>query len=533
MTEPFCYFDAFTCFGPKPGLHSAQPYRLEQIIDEMRHCSIAAALVTSTACWYYDPMYENLRLSRRLADIESLFPIWTVIPHATGEFPAPGELTEQMRRHDVRAVMICPNNNAWNLRSRTSRPLLDELQRTAVLTVIDMRTEITAVELEWLVETYPNLPVLLIGVHWGKQRVVLPLLLEFKNLHVAFDQLQINYGLEWLVEHGAEDQLIFASNAADMSMGAHRAYVDYADIPPAAKAKVASGNLTRLLKNLAPPPTPPNDEADELMIAAAAGEPLGCEVLDFHTHVLDEGLNGAGAAYTMLRGGPKGISALASRMGVDALGLMSWNGTVGLHADEGNECTRAALDAMGPGCWGLATFDPVHDTPEQVRAKMDAVFTDDRFCGLKPYVRYGKHYDDPAYDVWWEFASERGLYALLHPNRGDLSEFDVLCPKYPNVIFVAPHCGGSYAAADAAIDKARKYPNFYAEITLTPVCLGVIDYLVAGCGAERVLYGSDQPMRDPRPQLGWVVYSRLSVADKKKVLGANARSILERLRTAR
>ncbi len=36
-------------------------------------------------------------------------------------------------------------------------------------------------------------------------------------------------------------------------MGAHRAYIDWADIPQAAKAKIAGGNLTRLLKGLRPP----------------------------------------------------------------------------------------------------------------------------------------------------------------------------------------------------------------------------------------------------------------------------------------
>ena len=49
-------------------------------------------------------------------------------------------------------------------------------------------------------------------------------------------------------------------------------------------------------------------------------------------------------------------------------------------------------------------------------------------------------------------------------------------------------------AADHAIAKAKKHPNFIAEITLTSVPCGVIDYLVEGCGADRVVYGSDQPM---------------------------------------
>ena len=49
-------------------------------------------------------------------------------------------------------------------------------------------------------------------------------------------------------------------------------------------------------------------------------------------------------------------------------------------------------------------------------------------------------------------------------------------------------------------------------------------------GAERVLFGTDSPMRDPRPQFGWLAYARLSEADKLAILGGNMRRILERCR---
>jgi predicted TIM-barrel fold metal-dependent hydrolase len=56
--------------------------------------------------------------------------------------------------------------------------------------------------------------------------------------------------------------------------------------------------------------------------------------------------------------------------------------------------------------------------------------------------------------------------------------------------------------------------------------------VVAGARDDRVLYGSDLPMRDPRQQLGWVVYSKLSVERKLAVLGLNGKRILDRAREA-
>jgi len=150
---------------------------------------------------------------------------------------------------------------------------------------------------------------------------------------------------------------------------------------------------------------------------------------------------------------------------------------------------------------------------------------------LKPYPTYGVPYNDAKFDCWWKFGNERHLYCGLHPvNWYQPGEFDGICPKWPNLTVVAYHCGGDYNIADTCIGLAKKYENFFMEITLTPVHLGIIDYLVKNTSAERVLYGSDLPMRDPRQQLGWVVYSRLSVEDKKKVLGGNAKRILDKIR---
>jgi predicted TIM-barrel fold metal-dependent hydrolase len=193
----------------------------------------------------------------------------------------------------------------------------------------------------------------------------------------------------------------------------------------------------------------------------------------------------------------------------------------------GNEMVREALDAFPDSFWGLGSFDPSHYSEAELRRLIPELYSDSRFIGMKPYTRFGIRYDSPKYDVFWEYGNERGFYALLHRIAPDFSEIHNLAPKYPNIIWVPVHCGGSYPVADMAIECIKRYPNVYAEITLTPVPFGMIDYLAEHAGADRILYGSDLPMRDPRQQLGWVLYSRLSVEDKKKILGGNAVKVLQ------
>ena len=62
---------------------------------------------------------------------------------------------------------------------------------------------------------------------------------------------------------------------------------------------------------------------------------------------------------------------------------------------------------------------------------------------------------------------------------------------------------------------------------------GVIEFLVEAAGEDRVVFGSDQPMRDPRQQLGWVVWADLPAATRAKVLGGNFQRILDRVRRSR
>ncbi len=507
--------------------HSAEAWTLEHLLAEMDHCSISGALVASTQSIAYDPQFGNLALSEAIRPYGYLHPIWNVMPPVTGEFPPPEILGRQMRDNDVRAVTLAPRGNAWDWMADHSRELLEWLAGNRILTLVNRSEFVHYQELDAFLDANPQLPVLLTGAVWSEQRQVLPLLNKHPRLHLSFEKFQIHYGIEHLAETGLEDRLVFASHAPVMSMGAHRCYIDYAAVLPGVKAKAAGGNLTRLLKGQTPGRVRVNRDEDGIMTAARKGEPLPVPLIDMHMHILQEGMNGAGEHYRMDRGGPAGVFSLLKRLGCRGGGFMSWNGTVSCDSRAGNECTRRALDAAPAGYWGLGTFDPVHYSREEMTRLIRELYEDRRFIGMKPYLRYGVEYHDPAYHPWWEFGNRRGFYALIHRTRKDFLEVSTLAAKYPNVRWVVAHCGSDFHTADQAIETIKKHPNVYAEITLTPVPLGIVDYLVEHAGADRVLYGSDLPMRDPRQQLGWVVFSRLGVEAKKQVLAGNALKVIQ------
>ncbi len=524
--QDLLYFDAFTLVGPRAKKHPAHAWRLSELLAEMDHCSISAALVASTMSTHYDPMYSNLELSGWLEPHPHLFPIWNAMPHQTGEFPDPDEFERLRKRHGVRAVSVHPTTNGWNPFSGHSRVLLQSLEKERCLTIVNRREFGPSWELDSFLGSFPELPVLLTAVRWNEQRSVLPLLANHRNLHLSFDEFHINYGIEDLVAAGHEDQLIFASNAPTMSMGAHRAYIDYAEVPRGAQCKIAGGNLMRLLKMEAPPTLRTNAGEDALMSAARAGKSLPVPVIDMHMHILHEGMHGAGGNYRMSKGGPKPTLHRLKQLGCVGGGFMSWNGPVSGDSLGGNDCVRQALDASPSGYWGLASFNTTHFTQQELERMIAEVYSDRRFIGMKPYTTQGVEYHHPSYDLWWRYGNERAFYAGIHRNRNDFLEVKTLARKYPRVRWVVYHCGSDYATADQAIECMREFPNVYAEITLTSVPLGIIDYLVEHAGTDRILYGSDLPMRDPRQQLGWVVYSRLPLEVKTKILSSNALEVI-------
>ncbi|MCG3148668.1 MAG: hypothetical protein PCFJNLEI_02113 [Verrucomicrobiae bacterium] len=522
------FFDALTMVGPRPKKPIQMPWRLEDVLSDMELCSISGALVASTMSVNYEPMYANRQLCDWLKAHDHLFPVWNVMPAGTGEFPAPRELEKLLRQHNVRAVTICPVSNGWDWFGSAAQPLLRWLAQKKVLTILHHGE----VQGDWpgldqFLAGNRRLPVLLTGASWASQRFVIPLLEKYSNLHITFDSFQINYGIEDLVARGLENQLLFGSNAPVMSIGAQRAYIDYAAVPAKVRAKIAGGNLIRLLHGQRPPRERENKSEDKIMAAARRGEPLPVPVIDFHMHILREGMQGGGGRNRMTNGGPKGTFAMLQRFGCVGGGFMSWDAIVGCDSEGGNACVKEALDAAPRGYWGLGTFNPTHFSQDEMRRQIRELYQDRRFIGMKPYHTYGLTYDHPRYDCWWEYGNAHQLYAGIHRNRLDFSEVNTLAKKYPRVRWVVYHCGMRYDVADAAIECMKQFPNVYAELTYTSVTAGVIEYLVQHAGADRVVYGSDLPMRDPRQQLGWVVYTKLPVAVKARLLAGNALQIIK------
>ncbi len=534
------YFDCSAMVGRRGPKDVETPYHTEVLLDEMEWCGIQGALVAHWLGKEYDPTYGNRKLLQELKKSPRLHGVWAVMPHHTGEMPRPSEVVREMLDHGIRAAKMYPKTHHYFLNEDYCGELLTELEENEILLlleggftygpeVMETHNQVLLSDLDAVMTRHPDLRVLLLGARWDATRFINAMMSKHRNLSLELSSHQGNRAMEVFDDWFGADRILFGTNALDKSPGAAKAFVDYCTLDNEKKAMIAGGNLARLLRvEKMPPPYRARKEKDPILALVKQGKPLkDMLVIDAHAHISHDGAAGTGFIH-IAKGDAAGMVERAKTMGIDSMCISSW---IGVWADyeDGNEVVRKAMKDYPRSYVGYATLQPqyVKDWPRELKKVHEGY----KMKGLKPYnPRTGLTYNDPLWHPWFEYGNRIKAFALMHPSPNFTPEINELAPKYPNIAFIIAHCGSSFATARQGIEAALKYPNIYLEITLTAATLGVIEYMVKHVGAHRVLFGTDQPMRDPIPQFGWMAYTRCTTEEKKDMFGRNMAKIIKRVR---
>jgi predicted TIM-barrel fold metal-dependent hydrolase len=528
------YYDCNCKIGQRPEKHRRTRWSTDHLLEDMDLAEIAGALVIHAAAESYDPCYGNERLQAELARApQRLFGAWCILPLGSPDFySSADELLRPMAKNNIRAVRAVTGN--YSLHPDMMGATLAALQEAGVLLLLSASWATSGDLFSFFHEflsAYPRLPVLLTDHTWSQQRYVHRLMQLHDNLNIEFSSYQINRGPERYVADFGDERLLFGTGGTEKSPGAARTYLDYAQIGEESRRRIAGGNLQRLLGGQGPVAEPvQRSGGDSCVDDCRAGLPQSVFVFDAHAHVLHEGGEAAGVNYVMHNGDAAGLLEVYDWCGIDRSAMMSWSGPVCSDAHEGNEIVHRAMERHGERVLGVAVIDPSHMSPAEMEAEMRLRHLEQGFVGMKPYPRMGLAYDDEAFTPWWRLGNDHRLYALIHTDTvtGGVAAVGRLAESFPEVSWIIAHSGASYAYAEEVAGCIQQHPNVFAEITLTPVTNGVIEYLVEATDDEHVLFGTDVPMRDPRQQLGWVLWADLPLDSKKKILGTNFQRIVER-----
>lgn len=528
------FFDCNASYGPCLDKHREERWTLDHLLEDLDLAGIAGALVIHAQTMYYDPMLANLQLIR---DIEKyrdrLFPCWMAMPALSGDFPDVSTFMRAMREHDVRAVRIEPRLMGLPIAKSVWHELHEALadENILVVTGADLYSDLGM--LDEFLKIFSKTPVLMLNAYWTQWRWVVHLMRSHDNLHMDFSAFQANRAVEYIAENFGAHRCLFGTGLPKKAPGAARGFIDWSLLSQAAAADIAGGNLKKLLRGAGPEKIPaPGQWHDSLTEAARHGEPLPCLIVDNHCHILhDDGAN-AGRAYVMYKGDADHMIELTRKIGIDKTAIMSWAGPLSGDTDLGNEIVEHAVRRYPDEFIGVATVRPELQSEAEIEAVIEKYHGQLKFPGLKPFPRKTMDFNDPGFDRWYQFADQNRLYMVYDPATfwaEGMAIIEELVRKYPNMILSLDHCGRSWPFAKWAVQVIKRFPeNVYAQLNFTAVTNGVIEYLVEQVGEDHVMFGTDAPMRDPRPQASWLVFTRLPERVKRKIFGENFEKILAR-----
>jgi len=244
----------------------------------------------------------------------------------------------------------------------------------------------------------------------------------------------------------------------------------------------------------------------------------GAQVIDFHGHV------GRWDRYCIVDESELLLLAMDAA-GVDracVFNIFHPDGTIG------NDLTARFVAQHPERFTGFAYVSPL--MPERMLPELARAIDSLRFAAIKLYPPYTPWpLNEPPWEPIYHFANARGLAVILHTG-GEPQSLPMLvgevASRYPHANFVMGHSGNTPMERNQAIAAAQANPNVYLETCSPFRSPGVIEQLVNEAGANRVVYGSDMPLMDPRSQLGKIITAQIPDAAKRQVLGENACRLL-------
>jgi predicted TIM-barrel fold metal-dependent hydrolase len=190
-----------------------------------------------------------------------------------------------------------------------------------------------------------------------------------------------------------------------------------------------------------------------------------------------------------------------------------------------NEATAKAVVAT-TGAFGLYWANPKQrDVAAEARDYLSAP----EFVGIKLHpLLDGYPADDPIVDPLAELAAERGVPVLVHCGHEAFSSpwlIEGLATRYPSLKIILGHMGhGHIAYINGAIAVAERRPNVWLETSGMPMGAKIAE-ACRRAGAGRVMYGSDSPFHDPRPEQLKIFTCGLGEAELALVMDGTAQAL--------
>lgn len=465
--DKLIYFDSLAYFGKWTPEDKNQLLSTERLLSEMKRFS----LMVHTIARYYDLVKDNSISIEESKKHPGIFPCFVLMLDLTKEI---SDLENYISENEIRAVKLYPKPNEFSYRKIFK---LLEIKKTPLLIETGRRfNHAIFEEVEKVCLIYPNLKTMIQGARREEARRIFMLMKKFENIYIEISSFQLNNGIEFPVENFGSKRIIFGSGFPLKSIGSAKTFIDYSNISDEDKANIAELNLAKLLKSE--------------------------QIISDYT--------------PLIKSSPLEIYIRNKSLGIKKCCVSSWLSIWLDHWLE-NEIILNAVESFPEYFIGYASFNPI--CVKDWACELEHWFVVKKFKVIRPYYRRTEiPYNDKRWAPLFDFGNKNYLFALLHPSDNFVSEVKEISSRYSNLNFLLVHTGMSLKHARDLVEIAKIRKNVFLELTFTEVPDGLIEYLVDEVGAEKFIFGTDQPMRDQASQLGWIIYSEYLSKIKKKSL---------------
>jgi hypothetical protein len=244
QTAALSFFDCNCALGPYRTRVFRYARTADDLLEEMDFSNIERALVYHTAMRFDHPAVGNDLVLQAIARHDRLLPTWALLPKQTGELPHLGRMLEAMRRHQVRALRLFPDEHRY---------FLDEITWGDQLAIcserrIPLLVRASLDKIAGLLRDFPQL-VVVTGSQGSNplDRFAWPLIERFPNLIFETSAYLVDGGIEEFCKRYSAARLLFGSGFPDNSSGAAMLALARADLCDDERRAIAGGNLLRLL----------------------------------------------------------------------------------------------------------------------------------------------------------------------------------------------------------------------------------------------------------------------------------------------
>jgi predicted TIM-barrel fold metal-dependent hydrolase len=520
--------DAKCLLGRHLRLQEGGAHTAADLLADMDRFGIAEALVLDCLSRENHPEEGNRRVLSAVRRHPRLRPAWSALGAAgADEQPEPAAFVEAMRREGVGALFLFPRQYRFSLAAWCVDSLLEPLAaaRTPVFVDFDEVGPVPAPPwdaTDWdavvaLCRRWPTLPVIVTETRIRRaQRTIYRALDACPNLRIELSGYWLHRGLEYLTEHWGAERLIFGTNWPHF--GAHMTVTTLAtaEISDADRAKIAGGNLRRLLGWCGERPAPEvalPAPADAFARFGRTGRrPRAMRFADCHGH-----LGGRASHYHLPNCSLDGIVRDMDRLGVERVCAFSF---AGVFSDEayGNDVTAEAVRRYPERFVGFTLLNPHRGRAAMRRELERGARRGLRGIKLIPhyqmYPEQGERIEEAC-----QWAHERRQIILNH-YWGPAAHLEKLITRYPNACYLTGHSTTEYA------DLMRRHANLYV-CSCPLIGARSCEDVVAAIGADRLLFGSDLQDLPIAWGLGPILLAQIPPAQKRLILGGNLRRILK------